>query len=522
MSYKFPLLVACRRLGPTQSEWKIGDPCRCSPLDWPATGEGDYCDNPDLTKCTNGCCGTNGCGGLLQTMEGGSGYWIGKLPTPRVKWTIGAVSKCYKYWTNSPLEVANSDKLECDSMGVIAVSNRLLYPPDGIGFVDDGMLGQAWINTPIGKTRKKDKKRSLTLILDTANFKGPVAYMLPQYYGITSKWKDQNGNYHPTETFENTGMNTGGGAFEWHTVPVHGHHSDESRDIRIPKMQFSFNEGDKTVLMSGGKSWTEKSDLFDPLDKTMNSKVPTLDESQLLRSDKGYVHPCQGLDMDLMLDFEGKPLKLGARITHRTEADGVCSAVIEWDNTNIAIDCNGTHCKLKDTFKVGTESVTKQNGEYIYDSGYLDAYDSTPSELEGKSSDVFPKHDFWLNYDRRKPMNLCGAKPARKKLYCRQTSTDDWIAWRWYAFQNQPGFQRLNLPKKQKNFLRRRIRRLHQTMEANAPLNDWLKRPSNMNKLITVDPKLIIEPPFEKMKYGFVPIVVYQGMEKPSTKCTLI
>ena len=89
-----------------------------------------------------------------QWREAGSGYWLGKLPTPRVKWTIGSVSKCYKYWSNSPLEVANSNDLECDLMGVIAVSNRLLYPPDGIGFVNDGMLGHAWINTPLGKTGK--------------------------------------------------------------------------------------------------------------------------------------------------------------------------------------------------------------------------------------------------------------------------------------------------------------------------------------------------------------------------------
>lgn len=65
------------RLGPTQPEWNVGDPCRCSPHDWPATGDGETCNKVDLTKCTNGCCGTNGCAGLLQTMEGGAGFWLG-------------------------------------------------------------------------------------------------------------------------------------------------------------------------------------------------------------------------------------------------------------------------------------------------------------------------------------------------------------------------------------------------------------------------------------------------------------
>jgi len=502
-------------LKPTQSKWKPGDPCRCSPLAWPATGGGETCNKADLTKCTNGCCGTDGCGGLLQTMEGGSGYWLGKLPTPRVKWTIGSVTKCYSYWSNSPLEVHNSQDLECADMGVIAVSNRLLYPPDGIGFVDDGMLGHAWINTPLGKVEKNDENRRLTLILDTNNFKGPVAYMLPEWYDVQTKWQDQNGNYHPAETFTNTGMSTGGGAFEWSTVPVYGHNSKQTRNIRIPKMQFSFNEGENTVLMSAGKSYTEKSDLFTPLDKAMTSKKKPLDESQLLTLDSGHVHECGSYSKDLRLDFKGKPLHLGATIKRRKESDGMCSAVVEYDEASIALNCNSTHCKIKDSFKVVEESVVKKDGEWSYDPGQLRAYDSIPKNLQGKK--VFPEHSFWLNYDRSKPNNLCGAKPASKKvLYCRQTSTSDWIAWRWYAFQNQPGFQRLKLNKQQKRFLKKRMKNLHKKMEANSPLNDWLKTPSSTPDLVTIDPKLLIDPP-KKFKYGFVPIVVYQGMEKPES-----
>jgi hypothetical protein len=52
-------------------------------------------------------------------------------------------------------------------------------------------------------------------------------------------------------------------------------------------------------------------------------------------------------------------------------------------------------------------------------------------------------------------------------------------------------------------------------MEAKAPLNEWLKTPESMKDLVKIDPKLLIEPP-PKLKYGFVPIVVYQGMVKPS------
>ena len=440
-------------------------------------------------------------------------YSLGKLPTVTEKWTIGSVSKCYKYWSNSPLEVANSDDLECDKMGVIAVSNQLLYPPDGIGFVDDGMFGHAWINTPIGKIKRSDFRRRLTLILDTKNFKGPVAYMLPEYYDRQSKWQHTDGKFYPKDTFANTGMTTGGGAFEWAAVPVHGYSIDSSRDICIPKMQFSFNEEKKTVLMSAGKSWTSRVDLYTPLNKVMDGKI-TLKESRLLRLDKGYVHPCEGFEMDLRLDFEGKTLNLGAQVKHREESDGMCSAVVEWDESSASLNCNATHCKMRDAYKVGTESIVKHNdGTWSYDSGSLQAYNSMPNKLKGNN--VFPEHDFFLNYDRRTPPKICGAKPAIWKLYCRQTSTEDWIAWKWYAFKNQPGFQRLKLSNKRRNFIQRRIVQLHKAMEATAPLNAWLKTPKSMNNLVTIDPKLLITPPEDKYKYGFVPIVVYQGMDKP-------
>ena len=55
---------------------------------------------------------------------------------------------------------------------------------------------------------------------------------------------------------------------------------------------------------------------------------------------------------------------------------------------------------------------------------------------------------------------------------------------------------------------------LHKKMQKKSPLNEWLKTPPSAPDLVKVDPKLLIKPP-KKFKFGFVPIVVYQGMEKP-------
>jgi len=496
------------------SDWKAGDPCYCSPLEWPATASGETCNKQDLTQCTNGCCGTDGCTGLLQTMEGGSGYWTGRLPQPKVKWVVGSHTKCYDHWHYAPLQDSFNENLDCDKLGVIVATNRLLYPHDGISFSGDGMFGHAWINSPLGKTKNADKSRSIALILDTKNFKGPVVYMLPKYYERTSQWEDQNGNYHPQKTLANTGMNTGGGAFEWHTVPVYGHQGDE-RKVRLPNMQFPLNDGSsKSVLMSGAKSYTSKKDFFSPLNKAMKKKNASLNESKLLKLDSGYVHSCDILDTDFNLDFEGKTLELGATASRRLESDGMCSAVVQWDRDSPALNCNSTHCELRNSYRVTEGSLEKKNQEWLWSSGKLIPYQSMPDDLKGEYSEVFPSQSLKRDYDHRTPTNLCGSTPSVDTFYCRQTSAGDWIGWKWYKFNAQPGLQQMNYSKKEKRYLQRRITRLHKKMEATSPLNHWLKTPESMPELVTIDPKLIVDPPSDK-KYGHVPIVTYQGMEKP-------
>lgn len=504
-------------LVPTQKTWNKGDPCLCYPKDWPAT-DGGRCGKEDLTECKNGCCGTDGCEHLFQTMEGGSGYWGGKLPTNAVKWTIGSVGGCYFYWSNSPLEVANSQELLCDEMGVIAVSNHLLYPPDGIGFLNEGMLGHAWINSPIGKVDNNDNRRFLTLILDTDNFKGPVAYMLPEYYGKQSKWEYPEGTYHPQHTFGDSGITTGGGAFEWSSVPVVGFQESSQRKVRIPNMQFSFNDEEggnpKTVLMSGAKSYESLDDFYTPLDKVMHETEGTPPpESDFLKLDSGTIHQCNpDKYLDLRVDFEGKPLSLGAHLTHREEDDGMCSSVVHWDASSKNLNCNSSLCRMKDSYKITEDVVRKESGNWIYETGKLEGLNNTPQRLSG---DVFPTQTMKLNFDRKIPHNLCGGEPVfGNKLFCRQTSTTDWIGWRWFKFTEQPSLQRLNLTKKEKDFLQESIETLHKYMEPNAPLNSWLKTPTSSRSLVTVDPKLLITPP-EGMEYGYVPIIVYQELAKP-------
>ena len=147
-----------------------------------------------------------------------------------------------------------------------------MLPPEGIAFDGEGMLGQAWIDTPLGVFDDASRQsRHWSLILDTKNFKGPVAYYLPEFWSVTGKWTNYDGNKYPTEDFSKTGMSSSSYAFEIHSPPAFREQTaDGEVFLKIPKMQMGRNMEDKTVLMAGFKSWHDKKDLYTIVDNLMS------------------------------------------------------------------------------------------------------------------------------------------------------------------------------------------------------------------------------------------------------------
>ena len=80
--------------------------------------------------------------------------------------------------------------LPCSQLGLIVVSNRFVLPADGISFGSPGqsMLGQAYLSTRLGATSaagvasSSGRSNSWLLVLDAANFAGPVAYASPDFW----------------------------------------------------------------------------------------------------------------------------------------------------------------------------------------------------------------------------------------------------------------------------------------------------------------------------------------------------
>lgn len=153
-------------LTPTNITWgkDMGDTCACNPKGWPSADKGD----PAYQCCEK----DTRCSFLYETFEGGPGYWIGQLPTKTPKWRVNSAVGCYKDQTSTPLFNfgAAGKPHACDEMGIAQLSNRMLMAPDGLTFEDgkEGMVGVAYVRTPVGKVDKDDDRNFWTILVSAS------------------------------------------------------------------------------------------------------------------------------------------------------------------------------------------------------------------------------------------------------------------------------------------------------------------------------------------------------------------
>ncbi|MEO0662059.1 MAG: hypothetical protein AAFZ87_11010, partial [Planctomycetota bacterium] len=129
---------------------------------------------------------------VFQTVEGGLGYWRGnRFRYGPPKFSMNATPQCYDYEVGSPgwSFFNGTEALPDDRLGIAQLSNRLLIPPDALPFEgepDGAFFGYAYMALPF--TEPVDGKRSAaptgdrawTCFLSTQNFKGPIAYYVPE------------------------------------------------------------------------------------------------------------------------------------------------------------------------------------------------------------------------------------------------------------------------------------------------------------------------------------------------------
>jgi len=424
---------------------------------------------------------------VFQTVEGGLGYWAGnhfRYGPP--KFSMNATPQCYDYEVGSPgwSFFYDNEALPDERLGIAQLSNRLLIPPDALPFRGNPsgeFLGYAYMALPFtepvaGEPPTGDQ--AWTCFLSAANFKGPIAYYIPETWSKIGKL------FHYPFIY-GRGLDSrpgvmGGGAMEINTVPAF-----ESRDAKgvaytkLPDLRFPVDGQGRTLLVQ---------------DVTYYSKAALYDAFKAWR-DGGPI--CSGA-------FNAKGAWTSTLRTETTRFDqgGQRISGVERVFDTRIFEGNVWGLEWFD----GTKSAMGHFPMYfrhVGDERVVVPSKAVPAEtrLHGQE---FERAAPGAPYTS--PAGGAWGRPGPVKGPFQVRLADgSLVTYSWYRFVDQPSFQQYAWSPEKKAKLQAFVERIH----AAWPLDRDYMAPPRFGKLAMLDPALLVMPP-KGLEVGYVPIVTRQ------------
>lgn len=424
---------------------------------------------------------------VFQTIEGGLGYWAGnhfRYGAP--KFSMNATPECYDYEIGSPgwSFFYNSRALPDSRLGLAQLSNRLLIPPDGLPFQgkpNGQFLGYSWLALPFtapapGEPPTGDQ--SWTCFLSAANFKGPIAFYIPETWSKVGRIF--NYPYLYGRGLDARPGEMGGGAMEINTVPRFDSPDGQGTIYsKLPKLQFPVDRQGRAFLVQ---------------DVTYYSKAALYDAFKAWR-DGGPA--CSGR-------FNAKGAWHSALTTHTTlfDASGKRMVGIEraFDTRVFAGNVWGLQWFTNDLSPPG---LFPQYYKHVGEERVAIAAAEVPPETH-LLEQQFPLARKGQAYTS--PTSGAWATPGPKSgPYTARLVDGSVVTYRWYRFVDQPSFQQYDWSEQKKA----RLQTLVERLQASWPIDRDYMAPPSHGSLVTLDPALLVTPP-KGLELGYVPIVTGQ------------
>jgi len=429
-------------------------------------------------------------GSVFQTVEGGLGYWAGnhfRYGPP--KFSMNGTPQCYDYEIGSPgwSFFYSNEALPDNRLGVAQLSNRILIPPDGLPFAGQPsgqFLGYSWMALPWTEASLADPPtgdQSWTCFLSAANFKGPIAYYIPETWSKVGKLF----NYpflHGRGLDARPGV-MGGGAMEINTVPrftaadAHG-----TRYSKLPELHFPVDAEGRAMLVQ---------------DVTYYSKAALYDAVKAWREGG---RNCSG-QFDQTAAW--KP-KLTTHTPLFDQAGKKLTGVERVFDTRI-FEGNvwGMQWFTNDVSQPG---LFPQYYEHVGEERVVVSAAAVPAEtkLLSREFKLAKPGDPYTS-----PAAGAWSQPGPKSGPFRVRLADgSWVTYCWYRFVDQPSFQQYHWSREKREKLQALVAKLH----TQWPIDRDYMAPPTRGTLVALDPALLVKPP-PGLEAGFVPIAIHQ--EKP-------
>jgi hypothetical protein len=429
---------------------------------------------------------------VFQTVEGGLGYWRGnRFRYGPPKFSMNATPQCYDYEVGSPgwSFFYDTEALPDDRLGIAQLSNRLLIPPDALPFEGNPrgkFLGYTYMALPFTEatTFPKDSGRAptgdqaWTCFLSTANFKGPIAYYIPETWSKIGELFDYPFIF--GRGLDARPATMGGGAMEINTVPRF-ESADSSGTVysKIPALSFPVDKQGRAILVQNVKYY---------------SKAALYDNFAAWR-DGGPA--CSGVFGEAGT-WEST---LTTSTPHFDQSGERLTGVSELLDTRV-FDNNvwGLKWAEGDSIEPGKfpQYFRHENKQRV-----AIAAKDVPIEtgLLSKQFPLAPRGEPFTSPGRgawSEPGPSLG--PFQVKL-----GDGSLVTYSWYRFIDQPSFQQYDWSEAKRARLQGLVEKIHATW----PIDRDYMAPPTSGELVNLDPALFVKPP-KGLELGYVPIVTRQ------------
>jgi hypothetical protein len=427
-------------------------------------------------------------GSVFQTVEGGLGYWAGnhfRYGPP--KFSMNATPQCYDYEIGSPgwSFFYSNEALPDNRLGIAQLSNRLLIPPDALPFQGNPngqFLGYTWMALPFTEPTTDDPPtgdQSWTCFLSAANFKGPIAFYIPETWSKIGKlFKDPFLSGRGLDARPGT---AGGGAMEINTVPRFDAQDAQGVSYsKIPRLQFPVDDQGRALLVQD-VTYYSKAALYDAF-KAWRDGGPACSG----RFDEQGAWKSALKAVPTRYDLAGKAITGVERVFDNKVFEGNTWG-LEWSSGDIS-----PRGVFPQYFKhVGEERVAVAPADVPAETQLL----AQEFKLAGRGAPY------------TSPTTGAWSKPGAKSEPCTVKLADgSVVTYAWYRFVDQPSFQQYEWSEQKKAKLQAFVEKIHATW----PIDRDYMAPPSRGALVTLDPALLVTPP-KGMNVGHVPIVTRQS-----------
>lgn len=434
---------------------------------------------------------------VFQTIEGGPGVWSStQFPSSTQKWKITGSIDGYRNillqpgWMWKSNRNQSIDKLP---FGVAQLSNRLLAPPDGFTFrtgTNGEVLGFAYMALPLTAAKTAGGvpvgDQSWTLFFNTKNFRGPVAFWVPESWAYLSK---------TYATVQGRGLDVrpgfiGSMALEFGQVP-----GFQARDgagtpyVRIPKLTFPVSSDNRTYFMQDAVAYASSAFADSVQAWLAGGPVPTW------RTDSASAYALRLQNPRLIFDQTSVTgtgdLPISNLSTYLTSA-----VFSSGTSTGFGIDWQGSP----------TPGVFPEYYRQSATATAAVAASAVPAEtkLAAQNFDLATAAPYIAPTSATSDWTVPGKTSA---TYTALLSDGSKVTYAWFRFIDQPCFQNMGWSAQEKAALQASVEKIHATWTSEK---SYLPPPSR-GELVELDSALLVTPP-PGLDLGYVPIVLSQTL----------